>query len=205
MRFVFACLMLIPAVGHAEIYTFNEFTTPAPFPQTFNQFTLTGDGSIEPTSLHDIAFQTPYAFLQLDNTHSASMVFTQDVSYWSAELDTGIRHACVLSKRLFLASSGSWLYDGINAYATLAIDDPTTTLPIDQEVRINILEGPPTFYEFNAGNNFIRSIHFTSADPDICQPLGMDNVHVVPEPAAAVLFAGLLLCGLWIRSRNLET
>jgi hypothetical protein len=200
MRFLVFCLICLPAVASAEIVTFNEFTTSTPLPQTFNSFTLQGTGSIEPIPLKNIAFQTPYAFMQLDNTHSASILFTEDVTAWGADLDTGLRTACVISKRLFLASSASWLYDNLHAYATLSIDDPTTPNPIDQTVQLSILDGPPTAYAYNAGTNFIRSIHFTSADQDICQPLGMDNVfvQVVPEPSAFIIFGiGLVAILLW--------
>jgi hypothetical protein len=158
---------------------------------------LTGSQSVEPLPLKEIAFTTPYAFLQLSNTLSATLTFTQDVTYWGADLDVGARNACVLSKRLFLASTGSWLNDGINAYATLFIDDPLTPQLIDREVRLNVMEGPPSFYEYDAGDDFIRSIQFTSADRDICQAVGMDNIIAVPEPATWVLFVGCFMLILW--------
>lgn len=199
MRLIALCLMFVPAVASAEIITFNEFAASTPLPQTFHSFILQGTGSIEPAPLKNLAFPTPYAFMQLDNTHSAEILFTQDVTAWGADLDTGTRTACVLSKRLFLASSGSWLYDNLHAYATLSIDDPTTPNPIDQTVQLQILDGPPTAYAYNAGNNFIRSIRFTSADQDICQPLGMDNVQVVPEPSAFLIFSMGLVALLWWR------
>lgn len=202
MRFLTLCLLLVPSVGLADVVTFNSFTTSTPFPVAFNAFTLEGSRSVEPLPLKDIAFPTPYAFFQLSNTLSASLVFTQDISYWGADLDVGTRNACVLSKRLFLASAHSWLNDGVNAYATLSIDDPLTPQTIDREVRLSIMEGPPAFYEYDAGKSFIRSIRFTSADPDMCQPVGMDNVVAVPEPSMFVLFAGLFIGGVVLMRRK---
>lgn len=187
----------------AELVTFNNFTTSTAFPVTFNTFTLAGSQSIEPLPLKEIAFTTPYAFLQLNNTLSATLTFTEDVTYWGADLDVGSRNACVLSKRLFLASSGRWLNDGINAYATLLIDDPLTSQLIDREVRLNITEGPPSFYEYDAGDDFIRSIQFTSADWDICQAVGMDNIVTVPEPGTWILFGGCFCMLILWKSRGL--